>query len=265
MGCGSATIGIFAQQWHGHADEVIVVDDHITGMLSEHQAGRFLGMTPSGLRVRGRRSTPGRYFQVAEPGHGWGGTNIQDPLEILDRIKTGVAYSGLRLLMVSTTGEDSAFYVLDDELKPVQQEMPVVLQTVVERIGENCEPALASVVFMAGAGGSLRAGVTENPVHLTRSVRDLLTWVTCGGAPAYIWPGGGITLKVDVTRMPENSFGSVPTPALVAPIEFTMKKEDFHQMGGHMDFIRKLEHVSEEREVSMKAWNESNPWPFQKQ
>ena len=69
---------------------------------------------------------------------------------------------------------------------------------------------------------------------------------------------------VDVTRMPENSFGSVPTPALVAPIEFTMKKEDFQQMGGHMDFIRKLEEVSEEREVSMKAWNESNPWPFQK-
>jgi len=264
VGCGSATIGIFAQQWHGHADEVIVVDDHITGMLSEHQAGRFLGMTPSGLRVRGRRSTPGRYFQVAEPGHGWGGTNIQDPLEIIDRIKPGVAYSGLRLLMVSTTGEDSAFYVLDDELKPVQQEMPAVLQTVVERIGENCEPALASVVFMAGAGGSLRAGVTENPVRLTRSVRDLLTRVTCGGAPAYIWPGGGITLMVDVTRMPENSFGSVPTPALVAPIEFTMKKEDFHQMGGHMDFIRKLEDVSEEREVSMKAWNESNPWPFQK-
>jgi len=264
VGCGSATIGIFAQQWHGHADEVIVVDDHITGMLSEHQAGRFLGMTPSGLRVRGRRSTPGRYFQVAEPGHGWGGTNIQDPLEIIDRIKPGVAYSGLRLLMVSTTGEDSAFYVLDDELKPVQQEMPAVLQTVVERIGENCEPALASVVFMAGAGGSLRAGVTENPVRLTRSVRDLLTRVTCGGAPAFIWPGGGITLMVDVTRMPENSFGSVPTPALVAPIEFTMKKEDFHQMGGHMDFIRKLEEVSEEREVSMKAWNESNPWPFQK-
>ena len=264
VGCGSATIGIFAQQWHGHADEVIVVDDHITGMLSEHQAGRFLGMTPSGLRVRGRRSTPGRYFQVAEPGHGWGGTNIQDPLEIIDRIKTGVAYSGLRLLMVSTTGEDSAFYVLDDELKPVQQEMPAVLQTVVERIGENCEPALASVVFMAGAGGSLRAGVTENPVRLTRSVRDLLTRVTCGGSPAYIWPGGGITLMVDITRMPENSFGSIPTPALVAPIEFTMKKEDFQQMGGHMDFIRKLEDVSEQREVSMKAWNESNPWPFQK-
>ena len=70
VGCGSATIGIFANQWLGHADEVIVVDDHITGVLTEHQAGRFLDMRPAGIRVRGRRSTPGRYFQVANPGMG---------------------------------------------------------------------------------------------------------------------------------------------------------------------------------------------------
>ncbi|HSD54157.1 MAG TPA: 6-hydroxynicotinate reductase, partial [Burkholderiales bacterium] len=67
VGCGSATIGIFAQQWHGHVDEVVVVDDHITGVLSEHQAGRFLGMRPGGIKVIGRKSTPGRYFQVANP------------------------------------------------------------------------------------------------------------------------------------------------------------------------------------------------------
>lgn len=36
VGCGSAAIGIFAR----HADEVVVVDDHITGVLTEHQAGR---------------------------------------------------------------------------------------------------------------------------------------------------------------------------------------------------------------------------------
>jgi len=34
VGCGSATIGIFAKQWFGHADEVVVVDDHITGVLA---------------------------------------------------------------------------------------------------------------------------------------------------------------------------------------------------------------------------------------
>jgi hypothetical protein len=51
---------------------VVVVDDHITGVLTEHQAGKVLGLRPSGLRIRGRRSTPGRYFQVANPGAGWG-------------------------------------------------------------------------------------------------------------------------------------------------------------------------------------------------
>ena len=79
VGCGSATIGMFAQQWFGLVDEVVVVDDHITGVLSEHQAGRYLGVEPTGIRVKGRRSTPGRYFNVAEPGTGWGGTNIEDP------------------------------------------------------------------------------------------------------------------------------------------------------------------------------------------
>ncbi|MEK9777291.1 MAG: 6-hydroxynicotinate reductase, partial [Quisquiliibacterium sp.] len=84
VGCGSATIGIFAQQWHGHVDEVIVVDDHITGVLSEHQAGKCLDMPDSGVRLRGRKSTPGRYFQVANPGSGWGGTDIRDPLSIIE-------------------------------------------------------------------------------------------------------------------------------------------------------------------------------------
>ena len=262
VGCGSATIGIFAQQWYGHVDEVIVVDEHITGMLSEHQAGRYLGMEPSGIRVCGRRSTPGRYFQVANPGHGWGGTDVSDPLEIIDRIKEGVAYPGLRLLMVSTTGEDAAYFVLDEKLKPCEQNIPQVLQKVVDRIGENCEPALSSVLFMAGAGGSLRAGVTENPVRLTRSVRTLLTRTTCGGAPAYVWPGGGITVMVDVTKMPENSFGSVPTPAIVAPIEFTMKLKDYEILGGHMAQVRLLEDLTQEREAIISNWNEDNPWPF---
>ena len=68
VGCGSAAVGIFARQWLGHVDEVIVVDDQITGVLTEHQAGRVLDMPPAGIRVRGRKSTPGRYFKVANSG-----------------------------------------------------------------------------------------------------------------------------------------------------------------------------------------------------
>ncbi|HEY3633828.1 MAG TPA: hypothetical protein VGK95_02130, partial [Caldimonas sp.] len=151
VGCGSATIGIFAQQWFGHVDEVVVVDDHITGVLSEHQAGKFLDMAPTGIRVRGRKSTPGRYFQVANPGSGWGGTDITEPLSIVESwdAKHG-ARPGLRLLMVSTTGEDAAWFVLDDELVPRPTEMPDAVRRVVARIGENCEPSLCSVLDVRG-------------------------------------------------------------------------------------------------------------------
>src|SRR6267143_58885 len=245
VGCGSATIGMFAKQWFGKVDEVVVVDDHITGVLSEHQAGKLLGVPETGIKMRGRRSTPGRYFQVAEPGTAWGGTNIDDPLSILQPFNSRVAWPGLRLLMVSTTGEHSAYFELDDARLPVECELPAALKESVSRIRENCEPALCTVLFMGGAGGSLRAGVTENPVKLTHSVRNALTRVTCGGAPVYVWPGGGITFMVDVTRMPEHAFGYVPTPALVAPIEFTLKVKDYAALGGYMDHVRSLDSVME--------------------
>src|SRR5215472_18206261 len=165
--------------------------------------------------------------------------------------------------MVSTTGEHYGYFELDENLKPVAKELPAHVPESVARIKENCEPALCTVLFMGGAGGSLRAGVTENPVRLTRSVRDALTRVTCGGAPVYLWPGGGITFMVDVTRMPENAFGYVPTPALVAPIEFTLKKDDYALLGGHVNFVRPLLEVLEEKERQRQVGAlPQNPWPL---
>ena len=263
VGCGSATIGMFATQWEPHVDEVVVVDDHITGVLSEHQAGKLLGMRPTGIKVRGRKSTPGRYFQVAEPGMGWGGTDIDDPLTILDDFKPGQAKPGLRILMVSTTGEQYAFYELDENLKPIEAPMPDALRPSVERVAENCEPSLCSVLFMGGAGGSLRAGVTQNPVGLTRSVKNSLTHVSCGGAPAYVWPGGGITVMVDVMQLPSNAFGYVPTPALVAPIEFTMRQTDYTAMGGHSDSITPLSSLINQVDRCVEV-DAPNTWPMDK-
>jgi hypothetical protein len=264
VGCGSATVGIFAQQWFGHADEVIVVDDHITGVLSEHQAGRCLDMRPAGIRVRGRKSTPGRYFQVASPGTGWGGTDISEPLAIIKTIDRKVAWPGMRVLLTSTTGEDSLYCILDDNFELQPAPIPEVVAKVVERIGENCEPSLCSVLFIAGAGGSLRAGVTENPVLLTRAVKSLLTRVTLGGAPVYVWPGGGITVMADVTRMPKHAFGYVPTPALVAPIEFTLPRTIYEKLGGHTQHIVTLNDVINRYKHSARtaAWLTENPWPL---
>ena len=273
VGCGSATVGMFAAQWQGLVDEVVIVDDHITGVMSEHQAGKVLGWPASGIKILGRRSTPGRYFQVAEPGIGWGGTNLTDPLAILGPFNDKIAKPGQSLLMVSTTGEQFAYYELDDSLTPIEQPIPERLQPSICRIEENCEPALTSVAFMGGAGGSLRAGVTENPVQLTRAVKASLSKVTCGGAPVYIWPGGGITLMVDVTTLPEQSFGYVPTPALVAPIEFTMRKTDYAALGGHMGHIQTIDEVlagavgkqNDHRLAGKKRVPQmaENPWPLE--
>ncbi|ODT06604.1 MAG: 6-hydroxynicotinate reductase [Mesorhizobium sp. SCN 65-20] len=267
VGCGSATIGMFASQWRGLVDEVVVVDDHITGVVSEHQAGKVLGWEDTGIRILGRRSTPGRYFKVSEPGLGWGGTTISDPLAILGdwNAKKG-ARQGLSLLMVSTTGEQFAYYELDGDLRPVEKPFPDRLRKSVGLIEDNCEPALCTVLFVGGAGGSLRAGVTENPVNLTRSVHRLETYVTVGGAPVYVWPGGGITLMVDVTRVPEGAFGYVPTPALVAPIEFTLRKDHYLALGGYEAEIRSVEDVLK---IGGEYFNDratgpapsANPWP----
>jgi len=220
-------------------------------------------MPLSGIKIKGRKSTPGRYFQVANPGSGWGGTDIDDPLVIIEGIDSEHARPGMRLLMTSTTGEHSAWFVLDEQLHLVPAPMPPAVKKVVDRIVENCEPSLASVMFLAGAGGSLRAGVTDNPVWLTHSIKQAITHVSCGGAPAYVWAGGGITVMVDVMRMPDRSFGSVPTPAIVAPIEFTLRLDDYARLGGHLDAVRSLEEViATERARSVQQSAEQGSWPL---
>src|SRR5207237_618410 len=83
------------------------------------------------------------------------GTDILDPLAIIEGWDPELAWPGLRLLMVSTTGEHAAWFVLDEQLVPQAADMPGTVASTVARIGENCEPSLTSVAFLAGAGGSL--------------------------------------------------------------------------------------------------------------
>jgi len=77
----------------------------------------------------------------------------------------------------------------------------------------------------------------------------------------YVWPGGGITYMVDVLAMPDNAFGYVPTPAIVGPIEFTMRLSDYRALGGHMDHVRQLADVLAEPRVRRTGWRDDNPWP----
>ena len=55
VGCGSATIGMFAVQWQGLVDEVVVVDDHITGVGQRTSGGQ--GASAGSRRASGSRAT----------------------------------------------------------------------------------------------------------------------------------------------------------------------------------------------------------------
>src|SRR3546814_19076424 len=111
--------------------------------------------------------------------------------------------------MVSTTGEHAAWFELDADLKPREAEIPTAVRTVVERIGANCEPALASVLFMAGAGGTLRAGAPGDPARLTRSASGSLTRRTPGRGPFSDWPGGRVPHRAAMPAIPDSAVGLV--------------------------------------------------------
>ena len=66
---------------------------------------------------------------------------------------------------------------------------------------------------------------------------------------------------VDVARMPDNSFGTVPTPAIVAPIEFTMRLADYAALGGHVDSVVPLADVLARVSKSVIRQDTTNPWP----
>lgn len=244
VGCGSASMGLFGRYFLGAADEVIVIDAHLIGQFTEHAAGRQLGARYSGIRLRGRKSTPGRYF--GEHGHGWGGTPIEDPIDIIEGYDPELARPGTTVLVTETTAERAAMFRLGEDGKFAPIELTPEAKAAVETIASTCQPSRVSALFIGGAGGSARAGVTKIPIKLNEAIHSNRAKLTVGGAPAYILPGGGITFLVDVEKVMIRAFTYVPTPAPVVPLEYTMRREDYLKMGGHGDSIRKLEEVLKE-------------------
>ena len=64
----------------------------------------------------------------------------------------------------------------------------------------------------------------------------------------------------DVTKLPENSFGYVPTPALVAPIEFTLRLSDYAALGGYMEAVQPLSALQAGIRLKVPV-QAGNPWP----
>lgn len=244
VGCGSATAGLFAPFLKKAADEAVVLDHHITSLFTHHAAGRCLGLEPSGLDLIFRKSTPGRFF--GEHGHGWGGTPIENPLDVVKSVDTSITKPGTRLLITETTGQNAAMFVLNEDGAFEPMALTPEAKEAVAAIAETCQESRVSAVYVAGVGGSARAGVARYPLRLTKAVHAGQANLTCGGGPVFLYPGGGITFMVDVEQVRAGAFTWVPTPATVAPIEYTMRLDDYLAMGGHQEAIRPFKAVEPE-------------------
>jgi|GEM_PF-188212 len=249
--CGAAMMGMFGDRLKGLADEIIVLDPDITGIFSQGHGAQFQGYKDTGIRPPGVFSMPGRYFGT--PGNGWGGTNIQDPREAIFEYDKKKIWPGMKVLVLEVTGQKVAMLEADDRGEFHETEVPREAQEMRELIATNSEPALTSAVYMGGSGGSARAGTTKNPIKLNQAVHSGRVKVTIGGVPAFILPGGGINFMVDVGKMKWRSFTWVAAPAIVSPVEYTMEKKTFIEMGGHLQALRLLGEIQATEEAKWKT------------
>jgi hypothetical protein len=240
VGCGSATVGIFAPILQKAADEVIILSHppH-SGMLSEHAAGRFLGVKRTGVHLSLKQGTPGRY--IATPGKGWGGTSITDPSALIRSVDLDEGRPGIRILITEPTGRHAVLYEVDEKGGLRESTLTAEVKKALETIAESCEMSMVSAVYIGGAGGSARAGVTQAPLALTKAVHGKRANLTVGGAPIFLFPGGGINFMVDVERVKPSFFYWTPTPAIICPIEYTMTYSEYEKMGGHVEAMKPFE------------------------
>ena len=241
VACGAAIMGMFGPQLKDLADEMIILDSDITGLFSESHVGRLMGFKETGIKPPGRFATPGRYFGTV--GNGWGGTPILNPLQALASIDKEKIWPGMKVLILEVTGREAVLLEADEEKVFHVIELPKEAMEMRDLIASNREPSLTSGMYIGGAGGSARSGVTRNPIKLTQAVHHGSVRMSVGGAPTFIFPGGGINFMVDVRKISWRAFTWVPTPAVVAPIEYTMQRETFIQMGGHKQALRLLSDI----------------------
>jgi hypothetical protein len=160
-----------------------------------------------------------------------------NPLDVVKEIDTKKCFEGMTLLITETTGRKSAFYRWKKD-RFVEDTPTSAALKFLEVLKDSCELSRVSAVFAAGVGGSARAGVTKNPIKLTRAVHEGKVNVTIGGARPFIFPGGGINFLVDVEKIKHGSIYLSPTPSFIIPVEYTMTLETFKEIGGHVEAVQ---------------------------
>ncbi len=244
IGCGSSVGKLFSHKLIELVDDCILLDPGITGQMAYHHAADPR-VKPTGIKVAGKLSTPGRYM-VAH-GNGWAGTFVTSPEEAIESINKSVAWPGLKILVTDTMINNAAYLVLDDNLVPQKKPFPAELENMLGFMRGYCEQSKVNALYVGGLGGGVRGALhkSHNP-EIVKAVRDGRIKLTAGGQPTFIMPGGNLVFMVDVENMPRGCFAWVPTPATVVPIEFSMTRETFDEVCGYPEAVKPLEQVLKE-------------------
>ncbi len=245
FGCGSSVGKLFSRHLLQLVDDCIMLDPGITGQMAYHHAAP--GAKPSGITACGKMSTPGRY--LVPSGDGWGGTFVTDPRQAIASVDKNVAWPGLRILVTETRAERAAYFVLDDDLEPVQRPLTEELKNLLVFMQGYCQEARTNVVYVGGAGGGVRGALhPDHSPEVVRAVMDGRIKLTAAGQKTCVMPGGNLIFSVDVGPMPAGCFAWVPTPATVVPIEFTMTRRTYDQVCGYPQAVKPMEAVLQEFE-----------------
>jgi NAD-dependent dihydropyrimidine dehydrogenase PreA subunit len=245
FGCGSSIGKLFSHHLLKHVDDCIMLDMGVSGQMAYHHA--TIGAKPTGIKAFGKMSTPGRY--MVPSGKGWGGTCIINPRDAIAEIDKDVAWPGLRVLVTETKAEKAAYFILDEQLEPIEHRLTKELQELMVFMRTYRDPSRANVLYVGGLGGGVRGALhPDHSPEVVRAVKDGRIKLTAAGQETFVFPGGNLVFMVDVGQMPDGCFAWVPTPATVIPIEFSMTRATYDAVCGYPEAVIPLEKVLEEFE-----------------
>ena len=195
IGCGSATVGLFAKKMKEAVDEVIVIDHHVTGLFTEHLAGADVGMEWSGVIPNARKSSRGRYF--GEHGEGIGG----------NREKLQLVYQP------STEPEDFERALLSKREQDIRMKMSgtgphrddflfMVGNVDIRKFGSQGQQRTAALSLKLAEIELVRQSIGDEPVlllddvlseldssrqnYLLDCIKDIQTVITCTGLDEFV-------------------------------------------------------------------------------
>jgi hypothetical protein len=178
-------------------------------------------------------------------GSGWGGTEFENPLDVIESFDPQKMQPGYKIFFSTNNYERCAFYEFRDG-NFEQIEIPKELEETINTMRSYCEPAKVSAFYTGGLGGAARMSVVpsfDQWIKLNKAVNERRVHLTIGGAPVYIFSGGGINCYVDVSRVKPGSFYWTTGPGTVCPAEWTLKLEDYKEIGGDVNVVRPLQEV----------------------